>query len=393
MISRAPSRMPTLTLPAGRLLGACLALAALCPVADDALAQRGGTAAPPVNIPFTGGFGLPGAAGETGADASQSARDSVPQMEPGFLPSPATQPRDSVAVPTLPDYKADHAYADYQRGFYRAAFQGASVRAARNPRDGAAMTLLAELYSQGLGVARDPGEAHRWYRSAAAQNDPNALFALAMLVLGDSSAAAEPEKSRKHGEAIALLERAAKAGHPLAAYNLAVSLLATRQPTDLARAVDLLRQAANYEVPDAQYALAVLLRQGNGVAQDNVQAAQWMARAAANGSLDAQVELAIMLFNGTGVEASEERAARLFFVAAARGNAIAQNRLARIQAAGRGMPQDLVSAAAWHLMASKQGRADPWLDTALKNLTAEERKRAEALARERTEDVNFGLEP
>lgn len=352
-------------------------------------AQRGNGAQAPLNIPFTGGFG----AGGVGSVQGRSPLDRVPQPDPGFLPSPANQPADPAAVPSLPDHRADYAFADYQRGFYKAAFQGALLRVGRNPRDGAAMTLLAELYTLGLGVASDPAKARSWYESAAAQKDPNAQFALAMLLLGESASASDADKPRKHGEALALLQQAVDGGHPLAAYNLAVALIGARQQADLVRAIDLLRRAADSEVPDAQYALAVLLREGRGTDPDVAGAAQWMARAAANGNLDAQVELAIMLFNGSGIEASEERAARLFAIAAARGNAIAQNRLARIQVAGRGAPRDLVSAAAWHLMASKQGRADPWLDSALKGLTDDERRRAEALARERTEDIDFGLEP
>lgn len=361
------------------------AAAILCLLGGVAVAQNNEREAPALSIPFTG-F-------SSGTQADRSPLETVPRPEPGFLPSPANRPAETSVVPTLPDHRADYAFADYQRGFYKAAFQGALLRVGRNPQDAAAMTLLAEIYADGLGVARDPVKARSWYESAAAQNDPNAQFALAMLVLEDSAAAAGPEKSSKHGEALALLQKAADGGHPLAAYNLAVALIGTRQQADLVRAIDLLRHAAENEVPDAQYALSVLLREGRGTSSDLAGAAQWMARAAANGNLDAQVELAIMLFNGTGIERSEERAARLFTIAAARGNAIAQNRLARIQAAGRGTTQDLVSAAAWHLMASKQGRADPWLDSALKGLTAEERGRAEALARERTEDINFGLEP
>ena len=76
-------------------------------------------------------------------------------------------------------------------------------------------------------------------------------------------------------------------------------------------------------------------------------------------------------------------AARHFRHAAALGNAIAQNRLARLYAVGRGVPQNLVEAAAWHLLAAAQGLTDGWLDQALRNLSAEDRARAERLAEER----------
>lgn len=354
---------------------------------------RDGKPSAPVNIPFTGTFGLPNSNAAASDPVTLPSGEAFPRPAKGFLPSPATQPHGEENFPTLPDFKADYTFSEYQRGFYKAAFQGATIRAARNPHDGAARTLLAELYAQGLGVTRDMAKAEELYQQAANQNDANAMFALAMIKLSQSSTGAESEKASKHAEAISWLEKAAAANHPLANYNLAVALLGSRRNVDLVRAVDLLRKAAEQEVPDAQYALAVLLREGQGVLQNSIEAGQWMSRAATNGSLTAQVELAIMLFNGNGMAANEVRAARLFALAAGRGNAIAQNRLARILAAGRGMPKDLVEAAAWHMMASKQGRSDPWLDTELKILTPEERKRAEDIARTRTEDLNFGLEP
>ena len=40
-----------------------------------------------------------------------------------------------------------------------------------------AMTLLGELYAQGLGVGRDDGKAVQWYKMAAAQNENRRLIA------------------------------------------------------------------------------------------------------------------------------------------------------------------------------------------------------------------------
>jgi hypothetical protein len=97
-----------------------------------------------------------------------------------------------------------------------------------------------------------------------------------------------------------------------------------------------------------------------------------------------EVEHAILLFNGDGVPANEALAARAFRRAALKGNAVAQNRLARLTFAGRGIPQNRVEAAAWHLLAAAQGLTDPWLDNALKDLSPDERGRAERLAAERS---------
>ena len=69
----------------------------------------------------------------------------------------------------------DLAYGAYQRGLYITALREATARLERNREDAAAMTLLGELYNQGLGVAADPAKAMEWYRLAAQRGDPHAL--------------------------------------------------------------------------------------------------------------------------------------------------------------------------------------------------------------------------
>src|SRR5215475_9563979 len=59
----------------------------------------------------------------------------------------------------------DIAYGAFQRGHYITAFNEATKRAQQN--DPAAMTLLGELYAQGLGVPRDDAKATQWYKLAA----------------------------------------------------------------------------------------------------------------------------------------------------------------------------------------------------------------------------------
>jgi hypothetical protein len=181
----------------------------------------------------------------------------------------------------------------------------------------------------------------------------------------------------------AWLEQAAAKGEPSAAYNAGLLLMSTGASQDLTRAVELLRIAADAELPDAQHALGALYITGRGVSRDAAEAARWFRRGMRNGNLAAEVEYAILLFNGEGVPANEAVAARHFRHAATLGNAIAQNRLARLYAVGRGVPQNLVEAAAWHLLAAQQGLTDAWLDQALRNLSAEDRARAERLATER----------
>ena len=57
------------------------------------------------------------------------------------------------ALPTTPaNPNLDLAYGAYQRGYYITALGEARKRLAANPNDGPAMTLIGQLFDQGLGV-------------------------------------------------------------------------------------------------------------------------------------------------------------------------------------------------------------------------------------------------
>jgi uncharacterized protein len=122
------------------------------------------------------------------------------------------------------------------------------------------------------------------------------------------------------------------------------------------------RVGAEQDLADAQHALAILYKDGDGVQKDLTQAARWLERAASLDHVPAMIELGIAAFNGDGVQRDEKRAAKLFREAALRGNPVAQNRYARVLATGRGIDQNSVDACAWHLLARLRSVADPTLD-------------------------------
>jgi TPR repeat protein len=280
--------------------------------------------------------------------------------------------------PALAAPEPDLAYGAYQRGLYVTALREATKRLEANPEDAPAMTLLGELYNQGLGVGQDPAKAAEWYRLAAQRGDAHALASLGLMAMDGRGMQKNPIQG------LTWLEQAAAKGEATASHNLALLKLSTGAQSDLLQAVELLRKAADGEVGDAQHALGVLYLRGRGVNRDPAEAARWFERAAKNGNLAGEVEHAILLFNGDGVAKNETLAARGFRRAALKGNAIAQNRLARLYVAGRGVPQNRVEAAAWHLAAAAQGLTDAWLDNALKDLSPEDRARAEKIAAERS---------
>lgn len=275
----------------------------------------------------------------------------------------------------------DLAYGAYQAGHYRRALDEALKRVEANSQDAAAMTLIGEIYRQGLGVPANQAIATDWYERAAARGDVNADYALAMALLD------ERNPKRDTGRGGELLRKAAAAGHGAANYNLALALLATGRDEDLKAAVACLEIAARANIGDALHALGILAKQGRGLPQSDATAAQWMAKAAAAGHAAGEVEYAIMLFNGTGVARDEAAAAQLFLRAAGQGNPIAQNRIARLYEAGRGVGKDTIEAAAWHLAARAQGLGDPQLDELFARLNPEQQGRAAALAATRIESA------
>jgi hypothetical protein len=228
-------------------------------------------------------------------------------------------------------------------------------------------------------------KAADWFALASARGDRNATYALAMMTLEGHGV------TKDKARATSLLEQAAKAGQPSAAYNLGLLALAEGTPDGDARGAKLVRQGAEAGVPEAEYALATLLREGKGVEADREAAARMMARAARDLYEPAEIEYAIMLFNGDGLPKDEAAAAKLFLRSASRGNPIAQNRLARLYVSGQGVTADLAEAAAWNMLAQHVGRDDPWLNSATANLTAEQRERASGLVRRRLTAFQLGI--
>jgi len=279
----------------------------------------------------------------------------------------------------------DLAFGAYQRGRYREAFAQALKRIERDQNDGAAMALLGQLTAGGLGVAPDLKKAADWFGLATERGARNAAYALAMMAMKGSGVPLDKGRAR------ALLERAARAGQPSAAYNLGLVLLSDESQEAQQRAIGLIRQAADAGVAEAEYALAMLRRDGRGMEPDRKAGAVMMGRAARIFYEPAEIEYAIMLFNGDGVGKDESTAAHIFQRVAARGNPIAQNRLARLYVSGRGVPTDLTEAAAWNMLAKHAGRDDPWLDSATANLAPEDREKALGLVRKRLSAFQLGI--
>ena len=269
----------------------------------------------------------------------------------------------------------DLAYGDFQMGYYISALREATKRIEANPNDAPAMTLVGQLYLEGLGVAQNDTEAVRWFALAAARGNAQAQFAL-----GAEKLVGKGTPQDKQG-AKALFEQAAAQNNPAALYNLGVMLL--DEPDGAVRAAPLFQKAADLGDPDACYSLGLLYKSGSGVEKNLSEAVKYFTKGAQDKHIKSMIELGLMQFNGLGTPRDETSAAHWFRMAAELNNAIGQNRFARLLASGRGVPVDKVEASKWHVLARAQGLNDEWLDGVLNSLSAEEKAKVSALVLQR----------
>jgi len=97
----------------------------------------------------------------------------------------------------------------------------------------------------------------------------------------------------------------------------------------------------------AQYDYALMFENGVVVNQNQIEAAKWYKKSAAQGYPYAQNNLAVMYEEGRGVERDYAKAADWFRRAARQGLTKAQYSLGRLYAEGRGVNKDFVQAYLW----------------------------------------------
>ena len=105
----------------------------------------------------------------------------------------------------------------------------------------------------------------------------------------------------------------------------------------------------------AQYGLGIMYRNGDGVEEDAVKAAEWLGKSAGQGFAGAQFNLGVMYQKGAGVERDDSKAAVLYEAAAIQGMVQAQYNLGVLYQLGMGVEGDLVEAYVWFTMAGLQG--------------------------------------
>jgi len=147
---------------------------------------------------------------------------------------------------------------------------------------GPAQVVLGYFYDTGRAVTPDPREALEWYKKAGQQDDPLAQWLVGRIVY------AGLVPPRDLNEAQKWLEKSSAHGDPFAAYLLGKIAL---ERSDYARSASEFRQAAEQGLPQAQRALAQLLREGHGVPPDYFEAYVWLLMSYDGGLRDAVTDL------------------------------------------------------------------------------------------------------
>ncbi|MDB5539771.1 MAG: sel1 repeat family protein [Devosia sp.] len=299
----------------------------------------------------------------------------VPEELLPQTPAETETPSDAQTVSSAVfGQKVDAAYGAYQRGYYLTALDLALPRAEKG--DAPAQTLIAEIYSKGLGVPENLASAASWYGLASKNGDPLATFELAMAYQDGRGVT----KDRKR--AAELFKTAADAGNMMAKYNLGLlHVEGVYAEPSLTKAAQLIGEAANSGIAEARYDYAGMLAEGAGVAPDPAGATEQFRLAAEDGLIPAQVEYATSLYLGKGVPVDRAAAASWYARAADAGNPVAQNRYAKLLAAGEGVTLNLEDAAMYRALSRRQGLKDPQLDKLLASILPEELARAEERAR------------
>jgi TPR repeat protein len=179
---------------------------------------------------------------------------------------------------------------------------------------------------------------------------------LGALVLGAVSAPSwvvaapleEVVSAQRQGDfetALRILRPLADQGDAGAQFGMA-NLYANGQgvPADPAAAVELYRKSAGQGYAAAQYVLGLLHAYGRGVPLDYAEAARWYRLAGEQGIADAQNNLGTLHEFGRGVPQDDAEAVAWYRRAADQGNDLGQLNLGAMLARGRGAPRDYVTA-------------------------------------------------
>lgn len=148
-------------------------------------------------------------------------------------------------------------------------------------------------------------------------------------------------------------------GDSLSVYHLGLLYLyGVGCEKDVDYGIDLITEAAQDGLVEAQNQLGWMYRDGEGVEQDYEEAFEWTFKAANQGDDRAQTVLGWMYRAGEGVGQDYEMAFEWYLKAAGQGYDLAQRAVGSAYYNGEGVEQDYEEAFEWFLKAANQGDSD-----------------------------------
>ena len=140
---------------------------------------------------------------------------------------------------------------------------------------------------------------------------------------------------------------------------------------------------------NAQFNLGAMYDNGDGVPENDAEAANWYHQAAGQGHVNAQFNLGVMYANGEGVAENAVEAASWYRKAADQGDYRAQYNLGVLYANGEGVPQSSSESYVWLNIAAMAGNKNLAIkrDRAADKLTTEELNLAQKRAAKLFEEI------
>ncbi|WVM92675.1 tetratricopeptide repeat protein [Halopseudomonas pachastrellae] len=159
--------------------------------------------------------------------------------------------------------------------------------------------------------------------------------------------------------------RAAEQGHAAAQFNLALMYdEGEGVPVDDLKAIDWYQRRQSLAMPMRSTTWPSCMTRAR-VCRSTTRAAEYYLKAAEQGHADAQYNLALLYDHGEGVALDDREAVRWYTAAAEQGDASAQYNLAIMYDEGEGVPVDDRRAIEWYRKAAEQGHADAQYNLAL----------------------------
>lgn len=235
----------------------------------------------------------------------------------------------------------------YLEGNYYEAFT--YLQKAAKQGDSQAQTFLGLCYRNGNGVEKNDSIGAEWYLKAAEQGDSVAQFNLTGYYLSrnDSTKAAK------------WLMEAANDNMPEAQYTMGIfcqygnGIMVSQ---DSSSAAIWYMKAAEQGHVKAQYRIGACYENGIGLNKNDSLAIIWYAKSAEENDPEALFALGRCYENGLGVKQNDTIAVEFYLKSAHLGNVDAQLELFSFYYEGKGgVPKDLKRAVAWVLMAARNG--------------------------------------